>query len=78
MVTREVWLTKSLSPLSLGDRIPLCAPPTTSCNSIDQVNRSFFREGFVLSLFLEDGSLGLGEVSFTSDLLYKQLSALFI
>ncbi|XP_023512020.1 protein PHYLLO, chloroplastic isoform X3 [Cucurbita pepo subsp. pepo] len=44
-------------------RIPLCAPPTTSCNSIDQVNRSFFREGFVLSLFLEDGSLGLGEVS---------------
>ncbi|XP_022992379.1 protein PHYLLO, chloroplastic isoform X2 [Cucurbita maxima] len=44
-------------------RIPLCAPPTTSSSSIDQINRGFFREGFILSLFLEDGSLGLGEVS---------------
>uniref|UniRef100_A0A0A0KQZ1 Mandelate racemase/muconate lactonizing enzyme C-terminal domain-containing protein n=1 Tax=Cucumis sativus TaxID=3659 RepID=A0A0A0KQZ1_CUCSA len=44
-------------------RIPLCAPPTTSSSSFDQVRREFFREGFILSLFLEDGSLGLGEVS---------------
>ncbi|TYK09049.1 protein PHYLLO [Cucumis melo var. makuwa] len=44
-------------------RIPLCAPPTTSSSSIDQVRRGFFREGFILSLFLEDGNLGLGEVS---------------
>ncbi|XP_038893380.1 protein PHYLLO, chloroplastic isoform X5 [Benincasa hispida] len=44
-------------------RIPLCAPPTTASSSIDQVSRKFFREGFILSLYLEDGSLGLGEIS---------------
>ncbi|XP_022149055.1 protein PHYLLO, chloroplastic isoform X2 [Momordica charantia] len=44
-------------------RIPLCAPPTTTSSSIDQVGQKLYREGFILSLFLEDGSLGLGEVS---------------
>lgn len=43
------------------DRVPLCAPPTMG--TIDYNNTSFIREGFILSLSLEDGSVGYGEVS---------------
>jgi hypothetical protein len=43
------------------DRIPLCAPSTMT--TVDQDGSKFYREGFILSLYLEDGSVGLGEVS---------------
>ncbi|XP_062111267.1 protein PHYLLO, chloroplastic isoform X2 [Humulus lupulus] len=42
-------------------RIPLCAPPTLSI--VDYNSTGFYREGFILSLSLEDGSVGFGEVS---------------
>ncbi|XWS69567.1 hypothetical protein CRYUN_Cryun04dG0190100 [Craigia yunnanensis] len=42
-------------------RIPLCAPPTSSV--FDHDNMRFYREGFILSLTLEDGSIGYGEVA---------------
>ena len=42
-------------------RIPLCAPPTMT--TVDCNNTSFYREGFILSLSLEDGNVGFGEVS---------------
>ncbi|KAM6548265.1 hypothetical protein CsatB_019941 [Cannabis sativa] len=42
-------------------RIPLCAPPTMS--TVDHSSTSFYREGFIISLSLEDGSVGFGEVS---------------
>ncbi|KAM0961461.1 hypothetical protein ACFX2J_020652 [Malus domestica] len=41
--------------------IPLCAPPTMV--SVDENETSFYREGFILTLYLEDGSIGFGEVS---------------
>ncbi|KAM1722316.1 hypothetical protein ACFX11_021052 [Malus domestica] len=41
--------------------IPLCAPPTMV--SVDENEASFYREGFILTLYLEDGSIGFGEVS---------------
>ncbi|CAN6675731.1 unnamed protein product [Malus baccata var. baccata] len=41
--------------------IPLCAPPTMV--SVDDNETSFYREGFILTLYLEDGSIGFGEVS---------------
>ncbi|MBA0828474.1 hypothetical protein Goarm_013146 [Gossypium armourianum] len=41
-------------------RIQLCAPPTSSALYHDR--SIFYREGFILSLTLEDGSIGYGEV----------------
>lgn len=46
----------------IWDRIQLCAPPTSSY--IDHNRSRFCREGFILSLYLEDGSVGYGEVRF--------------
>ncbi|XP_040374185.1 protein PHYLLO, chloroplastic isoform X8 [Rosa chinensis] len=42
-------------------RMPLCAPHTMV--SVDGGTTSFHREGFILTLYFEDGSFGLGEVS---------------
>lgn len=42
-------------------RIPLCAPPTMTM--ADPNSTAFHREGFILSLSLEDGCEGFGEVS---------------
>lgn len=42
-------------------RIKLCAPPTSA--SVNYGSEMFYREGFVLSLTLEDGSTGYGEVA---------------
>ncbi|MBA0738559.1 hypothetical protein Gogos_011896 [Gossypium gossypioides] len=42
-------------------RIQLCAPPTSSALYHD--SSIFYREGFILSLTLEDGSIGYGEVA---------------
>ncbi|KAB2090361.1 hypothetical protein ES319_A03G118500v1 [Gossypium barbadense] len=42
-------------------RIQLCAPPTSSALYHDRT--VFYREGFILSLTLEDGSIGYGEVA---------------
>ncbi|XP_062163333.1 protein PHYLLO, chloroplastic isoform X1 [Alnus glutinosa] len=42
-------------------RIPLRAPSTMT--TVDQDSSKFYREGFILSLYLEDGSVGLGEVA---------------
>ncbi|KAH9707760.1 protein PHYLLO [Citrus sinensis] len=42
-------------------RIQLCALPTSSY--IDHNRSRFCREGFILSLYLEDGSVGYGEVA---------------
>ncbi|CAL8994804.1 unnamed protein product [Prunus brigantina] len=41
--------------------IPLCAPPTMI--SVDDNETRFYREGFILTFYLEDGSIGFGEVS---------------
>ncbi|XP_065630958.1 protein PHYLLO, chloroplastic isoform X4 [Quercus suber] len=41
-------------------RIPLCTPPTL--NLVDHECTKLYREGYILSLYLEDGSVGLGEV----------------
>lgn len=46
----------------LCDRIQLCAPPTSS--SVDHHQNEFHREGYILSVSLEDGSVGYGEVGF--------------
>lgn len=40
--------------------MPLCAPHTMV--SVDGGATSFYREGFILTLYFEDGSFGLGEV----------------
>ncbi|XP_077237681.1 2-oxoglutarate decarboxylase/hydro-lyase/magnesium ion-binding protein isoform X2 [Tasmannia lanceolata] len=42
-------------------RIQLCAPLTSA--PVNKECKSFYREGFILTLFLEDGSLGFGEVA---------------
>ncbi|KAJ0038657.1 hypothetical protein Pint_23420 [Pistacia integerrima] len=42
-------------------RIQLCAPPTSS--SVKHDRSKIYREGFILSLYLEDGSVGYGEVA---------------
>ncbi|KAB5538297.1 hypothetical protein DKX38_015830 [Salix brachista] len=42
-------------------RIQLCAPPTSS--SADHHHNEFHREGYILSVYLEDGSVGYGEVA---------------
>ncbi|CAK7326442.1 unnamed protein product [Dovyalis caffra] len=42
-------------------RIQLCAPPTSS--SVDHHRNEFHREGYLLSVSLEDGSVGYGEVA---------------
>ncbi|XP_054809027.1 protein PHYLLO, chloroplastic isoform X2 [Prosopis cineraria] len=42
-------------------RIALCAPPTSTSLGFD--HKEFHRDGFILSLFLEDGSVGFGEVA---------------
>ncbi|XP_011009175.1 PREDICTED: protein PHYLLO, chloroplastic isoform X3 [Populus euphratica] len=42
-------------------RIQLCAPPTSS--SVDHHQNEFHREGYILSVSLEDGSVGYGEVA---------------
>lgn len=31
--------------------------------TVDQDRSKFYREGYILSLYLEDGSVGIGEVS---------------
>lgn len=46
---------------SAWDSIPLCAPPTMI--SVYDNETRFYREGFILTLYLEDGSIGFGEVS---------------
>lgn len=61
---RLILLTKkapyAVAVLILGGRIPLVAPPT----SADHSCATLYREGFLLHLYLEDGIVGLGEVSF--------------
>lgn len=52
------------------DRIQLCAPPTMI--TVDYDRTSFYREGFILSLYLEDGSVGYGEVSFVLMLAFQK------
>lgn len=47
----------------LNGRIPLVAPPTSADPDCDCA--TLYREGFLLHLYLEDGIVGLGEVSFT-------------
>ena len=47
--------------LSCYDRTQLCAPLTTR---VVNNNSTYYREGFVLTLYLEDGSTGIGEVNF--------------
>eukprot|EP00257_Ricinus_communis_P024903 XP_025012317.1 protein PHYLLO, chloroplastic isoform X2 [Ricinus communis] len=42
-------------------RIQLCAPPTSA--PVDLDTNEFHREGYILSLSLEDGSVGCGEVA---------------
>ncbi|XP_074383455.1 protein PHYLLO, chloroplastic isoform X2 [Apium graveolens] len=42
-------------------RIRLCAPPTSARVSSD--TNTFYREGFVVALFLTDGNVGFGEVA---------------
>ncbi|XP_020225950.1 protein PHYLLO, chloroplastic isoform X3 [Cajanus cajan] len=42
-------------------RIALVAPPTSA--SVGDSCKEFYREGFILSLVLEDGSVGYGEVA---------------
>ncbi|KAG6654050.1 hypothetical protein CIPAW_05G119100 [Carya illinoinensis] len=42
-------------------RIPLSAPSTLT--SVDHDRTKLYREGYMLSLYLEDGSVGLGEVA---------------
>ncbi|KAK7360718.1 hypothetical protein VNO77_02727 [Canavalia gladiata] len=42
-------------------RIALSAPPTSA--SVGDSCKEFYREGFILSLILEDGSVGYGEVA---------------
>ncbi|CAL5421440.1 unnamed protein product [Camellia sinensis] len=42
-------------------RIQLCAPPTSTSVYYDP--RSYYREGFIVVLSLEDGSVGFGEVA---------------
>ncbi|KAI8539299.1 hypothetical protein RHMOL_Rhmol09G0170900 [Rhododendron molle] len=42
-------------------RIKLCAPPTSTSAPYDSM--SCYREGFIIALFLEDGSVGFGEVA---------------
>ncbi|KAL3510951.1 hypothetical protein ACH5RR_030352 [Cinchona calisaya] len=42
-------------------RVKLCAPPTST--TVGNKSTTFYREGFVLSLSLEDGSTGYGEVA---------------
>ncbi|KAJ7943266.1 protein PHYLLO, chloroplastic [Quillaja saponaria] len=42
-------------------RIALCAPPTTV--TVDHNRTEFYREGYILSLFLEEGAVGFGEVA---------------
>lgn len=42
-------------------RIRLCSPPTSARVGYDTT--AFYREGFVLALFLEDGNVGFGEVA---------------
>lgn len=46
---------------SFYDRVQLCAPPTSATNNSKLT--TYYREGFVLTLSLEDGSVGFGEVS---------------
>lgn len=46
--------------LLIGGRIALCAPPTST--SLGHDHKEFYREGFILSIFLEGGSVGFGEV----------------
>lgn len=45
-----------------GDRIPLRAPPTSCFH--DRKGAEYSREGFIIQLYLEDGTIGLGEVVF--------------
>lgn len=45
---------------TISDRIQLHAPPTS--RDIDYEASEFYREGFIISLSLEDGSIGFGEV----------------
>ncbi|XP_017218695.1 protein PHYLLO, chloroplastic isoform X10 [Daucus carota subsp. sativus] len=42
-------------------RIRLCAPPTSA--RVTRDSTTFYREGFVLALFLKDGNAGFGEVA---------------
>ncbi|XP_024934015.3 protein PHYLLO, chloroplastic isoform X2 [Ziziphus jujuba] len=42
-------------------RIQLCSPPTKITANYEHNN--FYREGFILSLYLDDGSVGYGEVA---------------
>ncbi|CAH9131214.1 unnamed protein product [Cuscuta epithymum] len=42
-------------------RVQLCSPPTSA--SANNKSSAFFREGFIISLSLTDGSIGFGEVA---------------
>ncbi|XP_057414973.1 protein PHYLLO, chloroplastic isoform X3 [Lotus japonicus] len=50
---RKIWCSKY--------RIALSAPPTSA--SVGDNYKEFYREGFILSVILEDGSTGSGEVA---------------
>ncbi|XP_059655618.1 protein PHYLLO, chloroplastic isoform X4 [Cornus florida] len=42
-------------------RIQLCAPPTSTSVNCDSTG--FYKEGFIITLILEDGNVGFGEVA---------------
>lgn len=58
----ELYIIRLQASIILCDRIQLCAPPTSS--SADHHHNEFHREGYILSVYLEDGSVGYGEVGF--------------
>lgn len=58
----ELYIIRLQVSITLCDRIQLCAPPTSS--SVDHHQNEFHREGYILSVSLEDGSVGYGEVGF--------------
>lgn len=78
-VVRNTWLFLIYFLILLHGRVKLCAPPTST--SVGHKSTEFYREGFVISLSLEDGSTGYGEVrlkflweGMTFDLLQYEIS----
>ncbi|KAJ8774552.1 hypothetical protein K2173_016998 [Erythroxylum novogranatense] len=54
-------LLQFTSPKCGCDRIQLCAPPTSG--PVDHKQHKFYRKGYILSVCLQDGSVGYGEVA---------------
>ncbi|XP_065879910.1 protein PHYLLO, chloroplastic isoform X2 [Euphorbia lathyris] len=60
-VPDRVFLCKILKMDYSLYRIQLCAPPTSAL--VDQGGNDFHKYGYILSLYLEDGTVGYGEVA---------------